>query len=115
MYSYYFLKPPLIAPPEYQVPDPDLDPDWYGEIWVRYCQNSVRTPILFGHGFRETVQLRLIQADISTASFGTLDNPRGVSYEQVLSFKAKLDDWLHALPDPLSASKIVYPRDISLQ
>ncbi|KAF2633948.1 hypothetical protein BU25DRAFT_417073 [Macroventuria anomochaeta] len=114
MYTYYYMRPPLLPPPDYEVPNPDLDPEWYGEVWVRYCQNSVRTPILLDHNFRETTRLRLIQADIGTAMFGKLNNADGLSYEQALIFKARLGAWLHALPEPLSASKVVYPGHISL-
>lgn len=82
---------------------------------VRYCQNSVRTPTFFGHNFKETVRLRLIQADISKALFGKSDDTDSLLYEQALIFKARLGAWYHALPEPLSASKIVYPGHISLQ
>jgi hypothetical protein len=115
MYTYYYMQPPLLPPPSYAVPNPDLDPDWYGEVWVRYCQNSVRTPTFFGHNFKETVRLRLIQADISKALFGKSDDTDSLLYEQALIFKARLGAWYHALPEPLSASKIVYPGHISLQ
>ena len=114
MYTYCFVRPPLIAPPGSGVPDPDLHPEWYGEVWVRYCQNSVRTPILFGHNIRETLRLRLIQADTSIAMFEKQEN-NSLSYEQALVFKARPGAWFHALPEPLSASKIVYPGHISLR
>jgi hypothetical protein len=100
MYTYYYMQPPLLPPPSYAVPNPDLDPDWYGEVWVRYCQNSVRTPTFFGHNFKE---------------FGKSDDTDSLLYEQALIFKARLGAWYHALPEPLSASKIVYPGHISLQ
>jgi hypothetical protein len=112
MYTYYFLKPPLTAPPSYELPDPDLDSEWYGEVWVRYSQTSTRTPHLFGHNFRETAHPRLIQADISLELFGKLSDNGGPSYEQALVFKSRLDVWYHALPEPLSACRIVYPGHI---
>lgn len=82
MYTYYFMKPPLIARPSYSLPDPNLDPEWYGEVWVRYSQNCTRTPILFGHNFKETVRIRLIQADISTELFGKPRDNGPLPYEQ---------------------------------
>lgn len=115
MYTYHYMQPPLLPPPSYAVPNPDLDPDWYGEVWVRYCQNPVRTPTFFGHSFKETVRLRLIQADISKALFGNSGDISGLLYEHALIFKARLGSWYHALPEPLSASKIVYPGHIALQ
>ncbi|KAF2651946.1 hypothetical protein K491DRAFT_719359 [Lophiostoma macrostomum CBS 122681] len=114
MYTFYFCKTPLIPPPEYSVPDPESDPEWYGEVYLHYPQSTVRTPLLFGSLFRETVRLRLIQADIAIVAYAPSKKEQGLSLEQSLTFKGKLDDWLQALPAPFSASELVFPSHISL-
>lgn len=115
MYCYYFFRLPLVPPPKFEVPHPETDPEWYGEIWIRYPGSAVATPLLYGHAFRETVRLRLIQADIATASFQQPIEKRGLEYEMASNFKARLNEWFDALPPPFSSNKLVFPNHISLQ
>ena len=115
--GYYFFREPLIRdPPATPLPDPDEDPDWYGEIWLRYPLSSTLYPAHLGYTMRSISQLRVILCEIAwSGTFRDRECTRGLSYGEVMQFKKKLDSWFDCLPDPLKPNKVVFPWHLKTQ
>src|ERR1700742_1127127 len=109
MEGYYYFRPPLIdKPPDILLPDPDIDPDWYGNIWIRYPSSPTPFPIQIGHNTRTKAQIMVILNDIATLYFGKGESQKR-TIENAFMFKSILDDWFSGLPDQLNARNIIYP------
>lgn len=101
-------------PPQVPLPDPIENPQWYGEIWVKYPGSQSRFPTHLGFMFKAKAELWTIMNDFSLLSFRDHGPPLNLSIPQVLEFYNKLINWLHKLPEPLSPRKIVTPHQIKL-
>jgi len=102
----------LSDPPDWHLPDPSKDPEWYGEILVKYPLTNHFFPSYFGQVFKAKNQFRVItneacQVAYSKGSEMTLDKANGL-YSQ-------LKDWYDGLPTPLSPRAIVLPGHLQLQ
>ncbi|KAF9701037.1 hypothetical protein EKO04_000295 [Ascochyta lentis] len=107
--SYYYRRAPFIRdPPAFAAPDPDVDPDWYGELYVRYPLSPTVTPMYLGHVVKATIDLRLIVNDLSLLQFAQ-SKEQELSSEQVLDFKTRLDGLMQQLPITLAPHRISLP------
>lgn len=113
--SYHYFRAPVMRhPPQVPLPDPIEDPQWYGEIWVKYPESQSRFPTHLGFIFKAKAELWSIMNDLSLLSFQDHGPPLKLSTSQVLEFYTRLVNWLHNLPEPLSPQKIVTPHQIKL-
>ena len=116
MLSYYFFRSPFIQdPPETPLPEPTTDPQWYGEVYIRYSPSQTLWPMHFGYLFKTISELRMIMNDIATQFFSDPQSQRTISIRKVLEFKSRLDDWFKSLPDPLQPQNIVLPCHLTVQ
>ncbi|KAF2633414.1 hypothetical protein BU25DRAFT_444169 [Macroventuria anomochaeta] len=107
--SYYYRRAPFIRdPPAFAAPDPDVDPEWYGEVYVRYPLSPTVTRMQLDHVMRATIDLRIIMNDISLLQFASHEQ-KELSPAQVLEFKVRLDRFLQKLPPTLAPSRISLP------
>ncbi|KAL7626163.1 hypothetical protein AAE478_002933 [Parahypoxylon ruwenzoriense] len=111
---FYFFMPPLIRdPPEYPLPDPILDSQWYGEIWVRYPLSQTLFPTNLGCIVKSNFDLRKLMNDIAAEIFEE-GRPPKVTADKILECKSRLDVWFASLPDPLTPTKVVLPDHIKI-
>lgn len=104
------------VPPAIPLPDPDVDPAWYGEIWLKYPQSSMLFPSHLGHTMRSVSQIRTILGEIAWSGvYRDGERTQGLSYSEVMHFKKKLDQWFENLPDPLKPMKVVFPWHLKTQ
>lgn len=112
--QFYFTRPPFIRdPPAYALPDPALDPRWYGEIWIRYPLGQAVHPSNLGHVVKANFELRLLMNTMASELFAE-DAPPRSTVAQVLDCKARLDSWFTHLPEPLMPTKVVLPDHIKI-
>lgn len=113
--TYYYRRAPFIPePPAFEAPDPDLDPEWYGEVYVRYPLSSTITRMRLGHVMKATIDLRIIMNDIALAQFATHDLT-GLTHRQKVEFKQRLESLMQKLPTSLAPSKIMLPCHFNVQ
>jgi hypothetical protein len=116
MVSYYFFKEPRIKDlPQFDLPDPASDTDFYGEVWIRYPLDQAVFPTHFGHVFKACIQLRAILNTMAIELFSEGRTQAKLSLEQAYDFHARLDTWYRELPDVLSATAIVLPNHLKVQ
>ncbi|KAF4997003.1 hypothetical protein FGRMN_4143 [Fusarium graminum] len=98
--SFQFMTEPLLhAPPKTAVPDLDRDPEWFGEIWLKYPSGSTLVPLRAMLGTHEH----------SSADFLSRHGAAGI-----IDITKKLEHWYHNLPEILLPSNIVFPSHLKL-
>lgn len=114
--SYYFYREPLIRlPPEVPLPDPESNPAWYSEVWLRYPTTGAVVPMYHGHTFRAIAALRVILNDIAQQVFTRPKERQAISWDEASYFRQRLDHLFATLPGVLTPSKIVFPCHMKLQ
>ncbi|KAI5867928.1 hypothetical protein GGS23DRAFT_591738 [Durotheca rogersii] len=112
--GFYFGIPPLIShPPQYPLPDPRVDPQWYGEIWVRYPLSQTLFPINLSHVIRTNFDLRKLMNDIAGEVF-VVGKPPNATAQKVLDLKSRLDAWFADLPETLAPTRVVLPDHLKI-
>ncbi|KAK2608972.1 hypothetical protein QQS21_002452 [Conoideocrella luteorostrata] len=101
-------------PPNITLPDPSVDPDWYGQIWVKYPLSPRPVSTHFEHLFKACADIRIIMNDICLQCFRKPASSRKVTLEQALQFRTRLKNWQKDLPGPLTPERIVYPSHFIL-
>lgn len=113
--SYYYRRAPFVKdPPALEAPDPDVNPEWYGEVYIRYPLSPTITRMYLGHVMKATINLRVIMNDISLLQFTSTESTE-LSFDQVLKFKARLDALMQNLPATLAPSRILLPCHFNVQ
>lgn len=112
--TYYFFRPPyLLHHPKTPLPDPIAQPEWYGDVWLRYPQSRILVPSNQGSTLKARAELHIILDDVSKQIF---TGPKTqLSLDDLLKFNTRLDAWFDNLPRLLTSSEIVYPTQIALQ
>ncbi|KAF3799371.1 Nitrogen assimilation transcription factor nirA [Colletotrichum gloeosporioides] len=110
--AFSFMIPPLVKePPDWPLPDPTREGDWYGEIWLQYPLVSDLQPTQFGHIFRTRAKFRVIMNEYCDAAF----SPNGViSLDQANRLHERLRRWYSDLPEPLTPMMIALPGHFQL-
>jgi hypothetical protein len=116
MVSFYFFKEPRLKhPPPIDLPDPTNDPDFYGEVWIRYPQDKRSFPIYFGQVFKACIRLRIILNEIATALFSDDQVKKSLTTDEANGFAHQLQVWFTALPAVISPTAIVLPNQLKVQ
>lgn len=109
--------PLLVRPPNTAVPDPSHDPDWYGEIWLKYPSTEVLVPLQYRYIFKAKSDFSTILNSAIVKAYGTDDKDdlvqRGV--KQVGDIIRDLKAWHDTLPDLLAPSNVVFPSQLKIQ
>ncbi|SPJ82035.1 related to nitrate assimilation regulatory protein nirA [Fusarium torulosum] len=115
--SFQLMTTPLIqTPPKSPVPDPERDPDWFGEIWLKYPSGSVLVPLQCGLTFKAKMDFSVI---LNEAMF-EIDKDSNKDFltrngaTRIIAVTKKLDHWYHNLPKSLSPTSIVFPSQLKL-
>jgi hypothetical protein len=113
---YHFWDPPLIAhPPNFPLPMPPTNHEWYPQMWLKYSMNPTLIPTLFGVLFKATVDFRVILNDIGLRVFGSDVSEPKFSKEETMIFYSRLSEWYQSLPEPLTPKHIAFPQQFQLQ
>jgi hypothetical protein len=116
LHCYVCFEPPLIhTPPDIPLPDPSADPEWYGEMWIKYPMNQKLLPTYFGYLFKAKADFRVIMNDIALHYFGKSESTPKLNLQKVKGFHSRLRNWYDKLPEPLTARRIVLPSHLMLQ
>ena len=110
-----FRRPLLENPPENTLPDPSEEPQWYGELWLRYPPATTLYPINFGEQFHATTDFRSIINDVSREFFGSEGSQRIKRLDFIINTYTRLQSWYQSLVEPLTARNIVFPCHLKLQ
>jgi hypothetical protein len=97
------------------LPDQANSSTYYGEIWVQYPLGQIALPTNYGNAFKANAELMIIMNDIACHF---VDHPTPgyrMSPEETVKIYSRLKSWYDGLPEPLTASKIVLPRQLKLQ
>lgn len=107
------MFPPLVKnPPDWRLPDPSNDAQWYGEVWVKYPLSHRLFPSYFGQVLRARSQFRLIMNECCQVAYSVgSDTTLGKAYELL----SRLKSWYDSLSGPLLPKTIVLPGHLQLQ
>ncbi|CVK88335.1 related to nitrate assimilation regulatory protein nirA [Fusarium proliferatum] len=115
--SYQFMTQPLLtAPPKTPLPDPEHDPHWYGEIWLKYPSSSTLVPLRIGLVFKAKMSFSVLLNEAMLE----VDKDSTDSYlfqnggKSIVEITERLDAWYKSMPEPLSPTKIVSPSQLKL-
>ncbi|KAF5570420.1 nitrate assimilation regulatory nirA [Fusarium phyllophilum] len=115
--SYQFMTQPLLkTPPKASLPDPDHDPDWYGEIWLKYPSSSTLVPLRTGLVFRAKMSFSIVlnEAMLEIQEDSTDSYLFQHGGKKIIQIAKVLDTWYKAMPEPLSPTKMVSPSQLKI-
>ncbi|RKK87439.1 hypothetical protein BFJ68_g3192 [Fusarium oxysporum] len=108
--------PLLKAPPKTPLPDPDRDPEWFGEIWLKYPSSSTLVPLrlglLFKAKMRFSVVLNEAMLEVEKDSTDSYLFRNGAT--RIIKIAERMDTWCKAMPEPLSPTQIVSPSQLKI-
>ena len=116
--SYQLMTvPALQTQPKNKLPDPKRDPDWFGEIWLKYPSSSVLIPIQVGLTFQTKMNFAVVlnEAMLGSDRDSNEDDLAQNGSVRIISVVKKLESWYQSLPEPLSPSNIVFPSHLKIQ
>ncbi|UPL02438.1 hypothetical protein LCI18_013372 [Fusarium solani-melongenae] len=115
--SYQFMtEPPLARPPRTAMPDPSHDPEWYGEIWLKYPSTEVLVPLQYRYVFKAKSDFSIILNSAIVKAYGA-DGKDGLvqrGAKQVEDILRGLKAWHNTLPDLLAPSNVVFPSQLKI-
>lgn len=107
------MLPPLLSEaPACDLPDPSNDPDWYGEVWVKYPLDENLLPTYFGHLIHTRSRFRIIMNQASRAAHA---DGSELGLEKAKDILAQLNIWYDSLPTSLQPKYIVLPQHLQIQ
>ncbi|KAL7913972.1 hypothetical protein GGI35DRAFT_231253 [Trichoderma velutinum] len=107
----FMFTPLLKEPPNWALPDPSQDRNWYGEIWLKYPLTDTLSPSCFGDIFRAKSHFRIIMNEFCCAAYSEGSQ---VTEEKAYELLLKLKHWYDSLPGPLQPKTIVLPAHLQL-
>lgn len=114
--GYYYFKVPMITtPPVFALPDPYLEPSWYGDFILKYPANNTFTSLYFPHFFNADAKFKILVNAIATSLFNPENVERTLPVNVKSHLRAQLESWLAGLSVPLHPSNIVFPAQLRLQ
>ncbi|KAL6803079.1 hypothetical protein GGI42DRAFT_19984 [Trichoderma sp. SZMC 28013] len=110
--GFSFMFTPLLKyPPNWALPDPSQDGNWYGEIWLKYPLTDTLSPSYFGSVFRAKSHFRIIMNEFCCTAYSEGSQ---VTVDKAYELLNKLKHWYHGLPGPLQPKTIVLPAHLQL-
>jgi hypothetical protein len=117
MKAYHFMEAPLLTtPPKAVLPDPNQNPGWYGELWLKYPLHSTLYSMEHPHVFKVNADLAVLLSEIALKLWGNSnEHPKTSNNEDLTSFAAKLTTWYRFLPEQLAPMNIIFPMHFRVQ
>ncbi|KAK4450362.1 nitrate assimilation regulatory protein nirA [Podospora aff. communis PSN243] len=114
---FFHMVPLIRETPKNPLPDPEADPNWYGETRVRYPSSQALVSLNHGHGFKAKAELAIILNSLATRLFECEDESQGpapASSGLVLEYINRMNGWFDSLPQCLTAAEIVFPSQLKI-
>lgn len=114
---YHLMAPsPIRHPPAAKLPDPDTNPEWYGEFVLQYPLNQTLIPMLYPQWTRFKYDLLCILRPVASELFDG-EEKRSLEQRQCLFLRAlsSLESLFSALPVSLSPAQVVFPLHMGVQ
>ncbi|TVY72315.1 Nitrogen assimilation transcription factor nit-4 [Fusarium oxysporum f. sp. cubense] len=115
--SYQFMTQPLLkAPPKTPLPDPDRDPGWFSEIWLKYPSSSTLVPLRLGLVFKAKMSFSVVlnEAMLQVEKDSTDSYLFRNGATRIIKIAERMDTWYKAMPEPLSPTQIVSPSQLKI-
>ena len=113
---FHYFRPPLIEkPPDFALPDPQEDPSWYGEIWLKYPSRTKLYPSNSAGVFKARAEFAVILNDVGQRLFGNPGPSPGLPAVEVAEFYSKFKSWYGSLTDSLTPQMALLPSHLKLQ
>jgi hypothetical protein len=114
LHCFHMFRPPVLRePPLHDLPDPERDMTFYGEVHVRYPGSDQQGHIQQGYVFRALSGFRTIlnavALDLSSSEGDRLPPAR------LLHYWRGIRDWYSSLPACLAPENIALPSHLKLQ
>ncbi|PVI08060.1 hypothetical protein DM02DRAFT_608166 [Periconia macrospinosa] len=109
----FFRAPHVKQPPQEKLPDPAVDPKWYGEVWLQYPSSPTPIPLYLGHILHAQMTLHIIMNEMASLSFGG-PTTRSLTAEEIVALVRRLYKWKDTLPEPLKPQNILHPPHLAL-
>lgn len=110
--AFAFMHFPLLTkPPDWDLPDPLKEAQWYGEIWLKYPLSQNLSSTYFGHIFQARCRLRVIMNEFCQAAYS---KDSALTLEKAGELHSQLQSWFIGLPKPLQPRTIVLPSHLQL-
>ncbi|PVH95428.1 putative C6 transcription factor [Periconia macrospinosa] len=110
--GFSFLFAPLLnCPPQWDLPDPLNEPDWYGEVWVKYPLSGRLVPLSFGQVIKGRSEFRVIMNEACQVAYKKDSTMTLSKANELLS---RLRSWYNGLPEVLTPRFIVFPGHLQL-
>ena len=106
------FDPLLSKPPALNLPNPSDEPEWYGEIWIRYPLSDRPLPSYFGQVLNARCHFRAIMNEACQVAYS---KDSEMTLEKASTFLVRLKIWYDSLPGPLLPKSIVLPGHLQLQ
>lgn len=106
------FAPLLSLPPDWPLPDPSTEDEWYGEIWVKYPMSNRRLPSYFGQVIKARSQFRIIMNEACQIAYSKGSE---MNFDKANKLLSQLKLWYDNLPGPLQPKTIVLPGQLQLQ
>lgn len=97
------------------MPDPSQNPEWYGEMWLKYPHSSALYPAKSGELFKAKAEFHAILNDAGHRIFDTAAHPKKPTVAEVAELYIRFRSWYDHLPEPLTPRMIVLPAELKLQ
>ncbi|KAL7793630.1 hypothetical protein V8C37DRAFT_378517 [Trichoderma ceciliae] len=107
----FMFAPLLKEPPNWPLPDPSEDAQWYGEVWLKYPLTRSLSPSYFGQVFKTRSQFRVIMNEFCQAAYSEGST---IMLDRANELRLKLTSWYDGLPGPLLPKTIVLPGHLQL-
>lgn len=96
-------------------PDPSVDQDFHAEIWLKYPLCADLIPTYFAQTYTARAGLRRIMNDMAYEIRHRDKSLDPLTFDHVLAYQARLDDWLHRLATVMQPRNIVFPTQLEIQ
>ncbi|KFG80621.1 putative zinc finger protein [Metarhizium anisopliae] len=112
--SFHYFRPPLFNRPPAILPDPKHEPEWYGEIWLKYPLGRTLFPSSSGDVFKARAEFAVIQNEAARRLFAGSTPAPQLSAAEVAVFYFRFKGWYDGLPEALSPRRAVLPSHLKL-
>lgn len=107
------MFPPLLSePPDWCLPDPSKEPEWYGEIWIKYHLSNYILSSDFGHVFKARSRFQITMNEACQVAYSKGSE---MTLDKANNFLSRLKDWYSGLSGPLLPKSIVLPGHLQIQ
>lgn len=109
--------PMIRTPPKSCLPNPETNPEWYGEMWLKYPLSVDLVPLRYSWVIKSKAEFSIIlnEAILEFKSSQGNQKPDKSRAERLEGIVKRLRRWHTELPNVLSPSKLAFPSQLKIQ